>query len=40
MEEPRRTNAVLGLMSICASIDELYQRAEKPNLTEAAIRDM
>ncbi len=39
-EEPRRTNAVLGLMSICASIDELYQRAEKPNLTEAAIRDM
>ncbi len=34
IQEPQRTNAVLGLMSICGCVDELYQRAELPNLTE------
>jgi hypothetical protein len=39
-EEPVRSTAVVALMSICSLMDELYQRAEKPDLTVDAIREM
>jgi hypothetical protein len=39
-DEPKRSNAVVALMSICSCVDELFERAERDDLTEAAIRDM